>query len=79
MDLLRQLRKNITLGSLWVGTEISQRTDDPAIVEGIRAVLLGLARTLVPLRRRLARNMKSAGEGHLVSPPPGGSKAQRLK
>lgn len=61
MQALRQLRKTLTFGALRVGMEVSQRTDDPAVVEALRALLLGLTRTAIPLRNRLARNMQLAG------------------
>ncbi len=55
------MRKTLTFGSLRVGMEIARRTDDRAVVEGLRGVFTVLTRTLFPLRARLAKNMKLAG------------------
>ena len=59
--LLRQFRKTLTFGALRVGMEISRTSIDPAAVEAMRYSLLGLTRAVLPLRMRLARNMKLAG------------------
>lgn len=61
MDVLRIIRKQLTYNALRLGMEISQQTKSQAVVEALRALLLGIGRTAVPLRRRLARNMKLAG------------------
>jgi len=61
MEPLRRLRKTLTFGALRAGMELSRRADDPAPVEALRVALLGLTRAAVPLRMRLARNMKLAG------------------
>ena len=61
MELLRQLRKSLTFGGLRIGMEISRSADGYEIVEAARYILLGLAKTIIPLRVRLARNMKLAG------------------
>ncbi len=41
--------------------ELSRRVDDPAPVEALRLAALRLTRAALPLRMRLARNMKLAG------------------
>ncbi len=59
--VLRELRKAIAFGGLRVGMEIARTADDPAVVEALRCALWAMAKTAVPLRVRLARNMKRAG------------------
>ncbi len=61
MNLLRQLRKTLTFGGLRIGMELARRTDRNGVVESMRRVLLALTRTALPLRMRLAKNMKLAG------------------
>jgi len=61
VELLRQLRKTLTFGALRAGMEMSQRAKSPDIPEAIRGVLRCLVRAAIPLRIRLARNMKLAG------------------
>jgi len=61
MELLRQFRKTLTVGGLRVAMEWSQRADTPAPVEALRWLGRGLTRTALPLRVRLARNMRQAG------------------
>jgi lauroyl/myristoyl acyltransferase len=61
VEVLRQLRKTLTRGALQVGMEVSQRARDPTAVEALRGLLLVASRTALPLRVRLARNMKLAG------------------
>jgi lauroyl/myristoyl acyltransferase len=61
MEVLRHIRKRLTCGALRLGMEVSQRTDSRHVVEALRAVLLAFGRTAVPVRRRLAHNMKIAG------------------
>ncbi len=61
MEILRQLRKSLTFGGLRIGMEISQNAVSPFTVEALRSVLRGMAKTAIPLRMRLATNMKLAG------------------
>ncbi|GAG04525.1 unnamed protein product, partial [marine sediment metagenome] len=60
MEITRKLRKMLTFGALRGGMELA-RKGDVTTVERLRYVALGLARSLLPLRIRLARNMKLAG------------------
>lgn len=64
MDLLRQIRKTLTFGGLRVGMEIARRADNRLVVESLGGALTGLALSLLPLRVRLARNMKLTGVYH---------------
>jgi lauroyl/myristoyl acyltransferase len=59
--LLRELARTWIYGWLRVGMEIARTAEDPAVVEGLRCLLLGLSKTVVPVRRRLATNMRLAG------------------
>ena len=61
MDALRRVRKKLTYTALRLGMELSQRADSRDVVEALRILLLGVGRTTIPLRRRLAHNMKLAG------------------
>ena len=61
MEALRRVRKKLTYSALRLGMELSQRTDSRDVVEVLRLLLLGVGRTTIPLRRRLAHNMKLAG------------------
>jgi len=61
MQWRRALRKGVTLGGLRVGMELARRSDGPALVEGLRRLGGWVSRAAVPLRRRLAANMKHAG------------------
>jgi len=61
MDVLREIRKAVTIGGLRVGKEIASRADDGGIVESMRWVMKGLTKAAIPLRTRLATNMKHAG------------------
>lgn len=61
MEALRQFRKSVTFGALRAGMEISQRATDKTTVEFLRHAIRGMARMAIPLRARLARNMKCAG------------------
>ncbi len=58
---LRRLRKSLTFGGLRVGMEIARSAADARVVESLRWLLRGLTRSCLPLRVRLARNMKCAG------------------
>lgn len=60
MELTRKLRKALTFGALRCGMDIACR-GDVRTVERLRAVAIGLTRSIVPLRMRLARNMKLSG------------------
>ena len=64
MEILRQLRKTLVFGALRIGMEVAQRTDNPAVIEALRGLLLGLTRTAIPLRKRLTKNMKLVGVYH---------------
>ena len=64
MQDLRQLRKTFVFGALRIGMEVAQRTDNQAVIEALRGLLLNLTRTAIPLRKRLARNMKLVGVYH---------------
>ena len=59
--ILRQMRKSLSFGGLRVGMEIARRTDEPAVVEALRHVLRAMTRAALPLRVRLATNMRCAG------------------
>lgn len=59
--VLRQLRKSLAFGGLRVGMEIARTAHAPAVVEALRGGLWLLMGAAVPLRARLARNMKCAG------------------
>ena len=61
MELTRSIRKTLTFATLRAALWATQRAEDGRGVEAIRRGLLTVARTAVPLRRRLARNMKLAG------------------
>jgi len=61
MEVLRRLRKTLAFGGLRIGMEVAQRTEDQAVVEGLRRFLLVLTRITIPLRQRLAKNMKLVG------------------
>lgn len=61
MQLTRRARKALIFALLQSGVRLSQRDKTGAVVEGIRHGLLGFTRVAIPLRRRLARNMKEAG------------------
>ena len=60
MDIIRKLRKTLTFEALRGGMELACR-GDVTTVERLRRVALGLTRGAIPLRIRLARNMKRAG------------------
>ncbi len=55
---LRELRRTATFGALRLGQTIACGADSPAVVEAMRKVLLAAARLSIPLRTRLATNMK---------------------
>jgi len=57
---LRQFRKNLTVGVLHAGMRASQRSS-AGTVELLRRVALATVKRCLPLRIRLARNMKLAG------------------
>ena len=61
MDVLREIRKAVTIGALRLGKEVASRDDNGSIVESMRSVMKILARTALPLRMRLATNMRRAG------------------
>lgn len=61
MELGRQLRKRLSVVGLRLGTEWSGRAKDPSTVEALRWGALALTRIAIPLRMRLATNMKLAG------------------
>ena len=60
MDIIRQLRKTLTFGALCGGMKLARR-GDAATVEKLRDFTIQLTRSVIPLRIRLARNMKLAG------------------
>jgi len=60
MEITRKLRKTLTLGALKGGMEIACK-GNASTVETLRRVAIGLTQMALPLRIRLARNMKSAG------------------
>jgi len=59
-SILRTLRKEVVLGILRLGVHASQRTS-AAGVEFLRNAALASVKACLPLRSRLARNMKLAG------------------
>ena len=61
MELLRTFRKTLTFGGLRIAMEISHRTNGSSTIEAMRLLAKGLTRTMLPLRMRLATNMKAAG------------------
>ncbi len=58
---MRQVRKSVSFGLLRMGMEIGMRTDEASTVESLRWVMKGLTKAIIPLRLRLATNMKCAG------------------
>ena len=64
MEALRQLRKTLTFGALRIGMQVAQRTDNQAVIEALRRLVLDLTWTAIPLRQRLAKNMKLVGVYH---------------
>jgi lauroyl/myristoyl acyltransferase len=60
MKIIRKLRKTLTFQALRSGMELARKGDEKT-VERLRQVAIGLTRSVIPLRMRLARNMKSAG------------------
>ena len=61
MEVLREVRKTLTFGLLRMGMEFGQRSSDASAIEALRYVLLGLARAGLPVRMRLATNLRQAG------------------
>lgn len=61
MDLTRSMRKALTFAALKAMVRVSQRAKTGRVIEVIRHGMLTIARTAVPIRRRLARNMRAAG------------------
>jgi lauroyl/myristoyl acyltransferase len=61
VDLTRSIRKLLTFTALSAAVRISQRAEDSRVIEAIRQVLRAVTRAAIPIRRRLARNMRLAG------------------
>jgi lauroyl/myristoyl acyltransferase len=61
MNLTRSLRKTLTFAAQRMAVRASQRSKDGRVIETMRRGLLGITRTAIPLRRRLAKNMRQAG------------------
>lgn len=61
MEIARRVRKAVTIGCLTAGMKIAQHSRRPGTVESMRWVLRGLTRVTIPLRMRLARNMRAGG------------------
>ena len=61
VGLTRSLRKALTFAALRVAVRASQGSKDGRVVEAIRHGLVGVTRVAIPLRRRLAKNMRRAG------------------
>ena len=60
MKITRKLRKSLTFEILRGGMELARKGDEKT-VESLRQVTIGLTRGVIPLRIRLARNMKTTG------------------
>jgi len=60
MKITRKLRKTLTFGALRCGMELA-RKGDVTTIDRLRHAAIGLTRSAIPLRIRLARNMKLAG------------------
>ena len=60
MKITRKLRKTLTFEILRGGMELARKGNEKT-VERLRQVAIGLTRSVIPLRIRLARNMKLAG------------------
>jgi lauroyl/myristoyl acyltransferase len=60
-EFVRSLRKALTFAALRLAMRAAQQSKDGRVMEAIRHGLLGLTRTVIPLRWRLAKNMKQAG------------------
>ncbi|MCK4275066.1 MAG: lysophospholipid acyltransferase family protein, partial [Phycisphaerae bacterium] len=56
-----ELRKTLTLGGLRVGMEFARRAQGATSIEALRYAALGATRIAIPLRTRVAKNMKLAG------------------
>ncbi|MBN1764587.1 MAG: lysophospholipid acyltransferase family protein [Sedimentisphaerales bacterium] len=63
MELTRKLRKTLTFGALRGGMELACRGNVTS-VERLRQIMTDLTRIAIPLRIRLARNMKLTGVYH---------------
>ena len=61
VNLTRSLRKALTFAALRIAVRASQRAKNGRVVEAIRHGLFGVTRTAIPLRWRLAKNMRRAG------------------
>ncbi|MBN1553992.1 MAG: lysophospholipid acyltransferase family protein [Phycisphaerae bacterium] len=59
MEALRQFRKSVTFGALRAGMEFSKRATDETSVELLRHSVRAVSKIVLPLRARLATNMKS--------------------